>query len=77
MEETLTLSVCVKRKNMERILDIGAMPNREVKGTALEKEYDAIQKAFGCAVMEAYRTIGPIAKEGQEAEGPSCGHANA
>ena len=77
MEDTLTLSVCVKRKDMERILDIGAMPNREVKGTALEKEYDAIQKAFGYGVMEAYRTIGPIPQKERESEGPSCGHANA
>ena len=77
MEETLTLSVCVKRKNMERILDIGAMPNREVRGTSLEKEYDAIQMSFGHAVVEAYRTIGPMPQKEQESEGPSYGHANA
>jgi hypothetical protein len=71
MEDTLTLSVCVKKKDMDRILDIGTMPNREVKGTALEKEYDAIQKAFGYAAVEAYRTTGPMPQKERESEGLS------
>ncbi|MGD0230930.1 MAG: hypothetical protein ABSC19_11300 [Syntrophorhabdales bacterium] len=48
----------MKRKSLDRILDIGTMPNREVKGTELEKEYDALQKELGYAVIEAYRKTG-------------------
>jgi hypothetical protein len=58
MEEKLTLTVFVKRRDLDMILDIGAMPDREVKGPDLEKEYEATQKEPGYAVLEAYRNIG-------------------
>jgi hypothetical protein len=58
MDGKVQLIVSVKRKSLDRILDIGTMPNREVKGTELEKEYDALQKELGYAVIEAYRKTG-------------------
>jgi hypothetical protein len=56
--EKINVTISVSRAKLEKLIEIGDRPYKEIMGTDLEKEYDDLRKDVGFRVIMKYKNCG-------------------